>query len=202
MQIARMYSPITYTKYSFDVLVKKYPDGFLSNFLFSKKPGDKVEIRGVFSTLPTDYQKNQVKNLGLIAGGTGITPFYQIIKKVLGDEEDTTKVWLLYANKSEEDILLKRELDLLALAYPDKFSVKYVVDRTDSKDWKGFKGYMNEKMVKESIPAPNEDVTVLVCGPDQMIAHVAGKKTEEYEQGRLEGVLKRAGFNERKVWKL
>lgn len=40
----------------------------------------------------------------MIAGGTGITPMYQIIKASLGDSEDKTILRLVYANVAEEDI--------------------------------------------------------------------------------------------------
>ena len=37
--------------------------------------------------------------VGLIAGGTGITPMLQIIKAITKDRQDTTRVSLLYANQ-------------------------------------------------------------------------------------------------------
>jgi NAD(P)H-flavin reductase len=44
----------------------------------------------------------------LIAGGTGITPCYQIIKAAI---IDNVRINLIYANSSIEDILLKEELE-------------------------------------------------------------------------------------------
>jgi cytochrome-b5 reductase len=46
-------------------------------------------------------------------------------------------VSLLYANVSEEDIILKDHIDRLAKAHPGQLSVYYVVDRTSSWVWKG-----------------------------------------------------------------
>lgn len=40
----------------------------------------------------------------MIAGGTGITPMYQIIKAALGDPRDQTQLALIYANVEESDI--------------------------------------------------------------------------------------------------
>jgi cytochrome-b5 reductase len=40
----------------------------------------------------------------MVAGGTGLTPMYQIIKASLKDPKDTTKLCLIYANISEDDI--------------------------------------------------------------------------------------------------
>ena len=46
----------------------------------------------------------------MIAGGTGITPMLQIIRAILKNPIDMTKINLIYANVNEEDILLKKEL--------------------------------------------------------------------------------------------
>ncbi len=59
---------------------------------------------------------------------TGITPMLQIIKSILKDPNDKTKVSLLFANQSEEDILLRSELELLAKRH-DNFSLWYTLDR-------------------------------------------------------------------------
>ena len=43
-------------------------------------------------------------HLLMIAGGTGITPMYQIIKAALSDPRDQTQLALIYANVEENDI--------------------------------------------------------------------------------------------------
>ncbi len=53
------------------------------------------------------------KNIGLIGGGTGITPLYQVLNAVY-TFHDKVNVSLLFANKSSSDILLKEELELRA----------------------------------------------------------------------------------------
>jgi cytochrome-b5 reductase len=40
----------------------------------------------------------------MIAGGTGITPMYQIIKASVQDPEDKTQLRLIYANVNQDDI--------------------------------------------------------------------------------------------------
>ena len=41
---------------------------------------------------------------------------------------DRTKVKLLYANRSEDDILLRRELQDLAKQHPDRFELRFLVE--------------------------------------------------------------------------
>jgi ferredoxin-NADP reductase len=61
---------------------------------------------------------------GMIAGGTGITPMYQVAQTVLRDTGDRTSFSLIFANVNADDILIKGELDALAAAYPGRFKVR------------------------------------------------------------------------------
>lgn len=51
-----------------------------------------------------NYSKNLAPHLLMIAGGTGITPMYQIIKASVQDPEDKTQLRLIYANVNQDDI--------------------------------------------------------------------------------------------------
>ncbi len=91
----------------------KYPaGGKMSQYLESLSVGDTVDVRGPsgkVTYLGRGYLKvkypgkpEQIRHctqLGLIAGGTGITPMLQIVMAVLKDKEDTTKLFLLFANQ-------------------------------------------------------------------------------------------------------
>ena len=53
----------------------------------------------------------------------------QIVKAVLKDPEDRTQVSLLFANQTEQDILLREELEELADQHSN-FQLWYTVDRS------------------------------------------------------------------------
>ena len=61
-----------------------------------------------------DGASHTAKHISMIAGGTGITPMYQVIKAVLKQSDDDTQLSLLYANQSPDDILLFEELQEMA----------------------------------------------------------------------------------------
>jgi len=65
----------------------------------------------------------------LLSGGTGITPMLQLIRQVTRDPKDETQLSLLFANQTEEDILLRDELEEAAKSHPDRVKVWYTVDR-------------------------------------------------------------------------
>ncbi|RYN53434.1 hypothetical protein AA0114_g4348 [Alternaria tenuissima] len=167
-QFARSYTPTSSNKDRgrLELTIKVYEGGKLTPYLSKLNIGDTVEIRGPKGEMK--YHKNLVKELGMIAGGTGITPMFQLIRRICEDPRDNTKTTLLYANKTEGDILLKDELDKFAEKH-DQFKVHYVLSNP-SESWKGEKGRISKKMIEERLPAPaGMDSKVLVCGPDPMM---------------------------------
>ena len=46
---------------------------------------------------------------GMLAGGTGVTPMYQVANAILKNPADKTKITLLFANVSADDILIEEE---------------------------------------------------------------------------------------------
>ena len=47
----------------------------------------------------SEAQPTEAKKVGMIAGGTGITPMLQLIRQILKNKEDKTEVSLLFANQ-------------------------------------------------------------------------------------------------------
>ena len=164
------------------------------------KPGDTLQFKGPIPKY--DWEKDQKTNVGMIAGGTGITPMLQIIRRVF-DEKSTdkkTKVSLIFCNQTQDDILLKDELDKIAKQHPDRFKVTYVLDKAPE-NWKGHTGYVNAELVKSTLPgAKEEDSIIFVCGPPPMVKSIAGARTMK-SQGELEGVLKELGYDQKNVFK-
>jgi cytochrome-b5 reductase len=124
---------------------------------------------------PEPYITRRVRRLGLIAGGSGITPMYQILNEILKEQTSIVlgervdiKIWLLFANQTEQDILLRDELELLAASNSDRFKLWYTVDR-ESEEWKYSKGFINEAMLSEHMPPPGDDTLICICGPPPMI---------------------------------
>lgn len=51
-----------------------------------------------------NYNRNLAPHLLMLAGGSGITPMYQIIQSSILDPLDKTEIDLIYANVNEDDI--------------------------------------------------------------------------------------------------
>ena len=215
--IYRAYTPISHDLFDrgyFDLLIKKYPKGYFSTYVHTMKVGDTLEFKGPIVTLT--YEPNQVRMICMIAGGTGVTPMYQLLRTILHNPADNTKVKLLYANKSLQDILLFHELNRLADDFPEKFEVQYIVEsgvsdaksnETSGRMMKNFKvGLVDKDMVEEFFPGGNEvGVVVLVSGPDGMLRYLCGPGHEnevKEKKAPLRGLLKRMGYRDRNVFAL
>ncbi|KAJ3274645.1 hypothetical protein HDV01_002487 [Terramyces sp. JEL0728] len=198
--VIRPYTPIEdpaqKTDY-FDLIIKCYPDGKMTKHIHSLKVGDQLEIKG--PNPKWDYKANEFKRLGMIAGGTGITPMLQVIQRILSDPVDKTQIDLVFANNTEQDILLKDYLDELATKRADQFKVHYVVLKP-SKEWKHATGYVNEPIIKNIMPEPKAG-KVFVCGPPPMMAAISGPKAKDFSQGEAGGLLKKLGYSEADIYK-
>ncbi|EAU29260.1 cytochrome b5 [Aspergillus terreus NIH2624] len=150
-----------------ELVIKCYPDGLLTGkYLAHLKIGDKVEFRGPKGAMR--YKKGLCNKVGMIAGGTGITPMYQLIRAICEDDSDTTEIYLIYANRSEEDILLREELEAFAVAYPKSFKIWYMLDNPPS-NWQYGKGYVTPPVMREHLPPPSPETKIMLCGPPGMV---------------------------------
>ncbi|KAL4772545.1 hypothetical protein BDW60DRAFT_222451 [Aspergillus nidulans var. acristatus] len=172
--VQRSYTPISNNtdRGHIELLIKVYPQGLLTNHLAQMEIGETIEMRGPKGAMK--YSAQYAHRIGMIAGGTGITPMYQLIRAICEDESDNTQVSLLYANNSEADILLREELENFAERFPHKFKMEYVLSFPDA-NWKGYRGFVNGEMIAKHIGSPAADAKVLLCGPPPMVE--AMKKT-------------------------
>lgn len=130
--ICRPYSPITpiNTKGYIDFVIKCYPrteefpaGGKMGHYLRTLNVGDTMTCEGPIGMC--QYKGDGVFNhkrrgdkratkIGLIAGGSGITPVFNILDAIYRAKETHIDVKMLYTNKTRDDILIKDKLDAIA----------------------------------------------------------------------------------------
>lgn len=182
-----------------DLVIKTYPDGKLSTYFDNLNVGQRVNFKGPLPKYP--WEANKHKHIGLVAGGTGINPMYQLIRAIFQNPEDKTKVTLVYGNVTEDDILLKKELQELENTYPQRFKVFYLLDKPP-KEWVGGSGYVTKELLKTVLPEPKEEnIKLFVCGPPGLYKAVSGGKVSPKDQGELSGILKELGYDKEQVYK-
>jgi len=150
----------------------------MSQYMDTLKVGDTLDIEG--PTGMNEYmgggkfkvgkREIQCKHLAMMSGGTGITPMLQVMAAILKEPAGSgaPKMSLLYANQTEDDILVRDMLEKYQAAHPDRLKVHYTLDRPPA-GWKYSSGFITDAMIQEHLPAPGPDTLVLMCGPPPMI---------------------------------
>lgn len=183
--VARAYTPLSSDRDlgRLDLLVKVYwptgrfpQGGKMTQHLAALKPGDTISVKGPMGKFEYlgggSYQLNRraghAHYLSFVAGGSGITPCYAVIREVLRSPSDPTRCALLYANKADEDVWLRDELDELAARHPDRFHVRYVLEHPPA-GWTGSSGRVTLDHMAQHLLPPGPSSLALMCGPPPML---------------------------------
>ncbi|MFN8428758.1 MAG: ferredoxin--NADP reductase [Spirosomataceae bacterium] len=153
------------------ITIKRVPNGLVSNYLNDQiKTGDFLEViepMGNFMFNPATFSG---KNLILIGAGSGITPLMSIAKTALKANSDT-KVSLFYGSRNENQVIFKKELEVLESNYQGRFNVTHIISQsTDT--WVGLKGRIHQAntiLWLKEIEADLKNDHIYVCGPEEII---------------------------------
>ncbi len=172
-KVMRAYTPTTrldQTGY-FDLLFKVYEFGKMSNHLNNLKIGQSIEVRGPVGRFK--YEMNSHQRIGLIAGGTGLTPCLQLIRNILQNpdyKDDQTCFTFFFQNRTEDDILLYDELVQLVKSFPTRLEIVFFLSNagaattTYGKNANEVRGYIAEDFIAEKM-SPERCSLVCMCGP-------------------------------------
>ncbi len=155
--------------------------GVFTPWLFSLIVGDVLECsqpQGKF-ILKEDEQSLKLPHL-FIATGTGIAPFLSMINEVL--KKSQNKVYLVYGNRFEQDILYKTYFEMLSVEN-EKFNFLPILSREYKPNIAEGYVHASYKIILESI----EDARIYVCGWKEMCADTRNE-------------LKAMGFNRRQYF--
>ncbi|KAF8528986.1 ferredoxin reductase-like C-terminal NADP-linked domain-containing protein [Hysterangium stoloniferum] len=141
IQVERPYTPLEGIdeRGQMHFWVKRYQGGEVGRWLHERKVGDEIEIRG---TIPTwKWKDGEWDEIIMISGGTGITPFYQLIHSVLsgrgdGDTMPRTRFTLLHSSPTPADLpprVIMDPLQAVAQKHPGSFALQVYVDTPDPK---------------------------------------------------------------------
>lgn len=184
----------------FDLMIKVYfkdtdprfpAGGVVSQYLDTMTIGDSIAIKGPIGSFTYNGQghyshasgrKGKCLQIGMICGGTGLTPMYQILQAILADKvHDETKVSLIFGNRTEDDILMRKEINDAGNGLgPDRFHLWHVLSGKSPEGWKYGMGFINKDMIEEHLfpttwsaqDSTNDPASriVLLCGPPPMIS--------------------------------
>ncbi len=144
-----------------EFVIKTYPEHHgVTKELHKLQPGDELILHKPFGSL-------KYKGPGIfIAGGTGITPFISIFRKLKKEKPEMLKESkLIFANKTYKDIILEKELKELL-----KENSKFILSEEAHND------YEKTLIDKEFLEKQNLDQSkyFYICGPPMFTNSIVG----------------------------
>lgn len=155
-----------------ELTIKREEMGRASRHMHALREGDEVEAAapggGFVFTGEQGQMQESVKAIALLAGGVGITPLMAMVR-YLTHRQWAGEIYLMYANRTEEEIIFRGELAELAERNPHLHVVLTVTRAEGAGGWTGRRGRIDEKLVREVVPEVAE-TPFYICGPGAMIA--------------------------------
>ncbi len=162
-----------------NLTIKIYEDGNFTKEIDKLENGNSLIIEGPYGNFTLD--ENTDKNLIFIAGGSGISSLYGMIKSALNNN-CKNQIKLLYSSRKSEEIIYKKEIEELEKKY-ENFEFLFNITGEDS-NWKGHRGRLTKKELDDHIE--NKNSLIYICGPLNFVNMIVEK-------------LKNLGVNEENI---
>lgn len=142
---------------------KRFSNSEFSARLWALKPGERIRIVGPTGDCVFYEDLNKI---AFLTGGIGITPVVSIVGYI-AERALPTDVYLLYSNRTENDIAYKDLLDNYAQKHPN-IKLVYTCDYEKPTDSRISFGMINKDFVLKRIPDYQER-TFFIVGPPGMV---------------------------------
>lgn len=142
--------------------------GDFTSQLDKLKVGDRAKLDGPYGGFTLDKAPKQERFL-FLAGGIGITPIMSMLEDIYADRHSgapARESTLIYANKTEEDIVFKERLD--EIAEKTNLNVVHVLSQEQKQGF--YHGYVTKDIIKKEVPDVTEREIFLVGPPPMMTA--------------------------------
>src|SRR3989344_6005658 len=147
-----------------ELTVKQMPDGWISKLLNEAKPGEEFMLDGPWGHFI--FGPAKMHNIILLSAGSGIAPFRGFCQFII-DNKLSTKVTLVYSNKTEEDIICKQDL----LGFAKQIKEMELVLTLSREQKEGYRsGRIDDAAIKDIISRRGADAYYFICGPPVMVA--------------------------------
>ncbi|TDD94728.1 NADH:ubiquinone reductase (Na(+)-transporting) subunit F [Flavobacterium cellulosilyticum] len=146
----------------------KVNPGVCSSYVFSLKPGDKVNIAGPFGDFHIKPTKNEMIYIG---GGAGMAPLRSHLFHIFHTlKESERKVSFWYGGRSSKEVFYTDHFRDIEKEFPN-FQYNIALSEPLSEDnWTGDTGFIHSVLFEKYLKhhkAP-EDIEYYICGPPMM----------------------------------
>ncbi|TWF42862.1 ring-1,2-phenylacetyl-CoA epoxidase subunit PaaE [Chitinophaga polysaccharea] len=156
------------------ITVKRVPGGVMSNYILDHaRQIRQWQVAGPHGTFTPTAVTYQARHVVLLAGGSGITPLYTIACSLLAEAPDT-RITIIYASRSTDEIIFSKELDALQASYPQRLHVFHALSAATGVSAPGhLKGRLSKlvtrKLIQQAVTNPLDQVHYFICGPEGLM---------------------------------
>jgi ferredoxin-NADP reductase len=152
------------------VTVERLDDGEVSPYLVDEvRVDDKIEVRGPIGGYFV-WEISQGGPLFLVAGGSGIVPLMAMIRHRQAGRSEVP-ITLLYSTRSPHDVIYEAELEELASHEGIRLILTYTRDQPPG--WTGYSRRIDESLLGEVAPTPDDRPLIYICGPTALVEGAA-----------------------------
>lgn len=158
------------------ITVKRVDEGLMSEYILNHAEEiSDWQVEGPHGFFCPTERCLKANTIVLIAGGSGITPLYSMLRYFL--RHTSLPVMLINSNKTREDIIFSKRLINLEQQYPERFTAWYILTR-ETNDVNTSKGnylfgrlskLILKKLIKKLVPGKLTESFVFACGPSGLI---------------------------------
>jgi predicted ferric reductase len=139
--------------------------GDFTSTIGKTKPGDTVSVHGPFGRFSCVLHPEE-RDLVFVAGGIGITPLMAMLRH-MRDSADTRSVVLLYANRNQDQIVFREELDRMAEGDRPRLTVAHILSGP-GEGWTGETGHVDRERIEKYCGRILDGKVFYLCCPPQM----------------------------------
>ncbi len=133
------------------------------------RPGDEAVVQGPFGRFSYVLHPED-RAFVFIAGGIGITPLMAMLRH-MRDTGTDAEVLLLYANRSEQDIVFREELGRMEGGDRPRLEVVHILS-TAEQGWTGETGHVDRGKIERFTRGQGAGKAFYICAPPPMTVKV------------------------------
>ncbi|SRR6266581_6269283 len=144
------------------------------------RPDDEVRVFGPIG----DFVLHETRPAVFLAGGIGITPL-KGMAEYAADKGLPIPIRLVYSNRSEDEIVYRRELDSLEKQNP-RFQVIHTLTRSSGPTWKGATGRIDRALLQRVAGGLTDPIYYVSGTPGMVVGTLRLLRDLEIPDSRLE----------------
>ena len=158
------------------ITVKRVQGGAMSNYIIDHAEEiAEWQIEGPHGSFYPSENVLQAENIVLIAGGSGITPIFSILKYYL--KHTSANVILINANRTKDDVIFKNSLAYMEQHFKHRFKIWNCFSAGGDKNDHSAENIIKErlsklllkKLLKTLLAEKLDQATYFMCGPSGLL---------------------------------